>query len=334
MAIRVGINGFGRIGRLVFRAGLDAPELDFVAVNDVGGDAETLAYLLEFDSVHGLIDGDVALAEEGFTVDGQPITVLREHDPAKIPWRDLGVDLVIEASGHFTKREDAEAHLRAGAPRVLITAPAKGADATFVVGVNDKTYDPDKHHIISSASCTTNTLAVVAHVLHDSFGIERGFMSTVHAYTNSQALLDAPGGKLRRSRAAALNLVPTSTGAAQTIGEVIPALRGRLHSTAIRCPVPSGSLIDLTVELAEEVTMDTVNAAFREASDSETLQDVLLVSDDALVSTDIVGTSFSAIIDAEITMADGHLAKVLAWYDNEWGYSCRVVDLAAMIAGR
>jgi len=331
MPIRVGINGFGRIGRLVLRAGYDRDELEFVAVNDVA-DAETLAYLLQFDSVHGLSDFDVEPIDRGFSIDGSDIAMFDKTLPSEIPWKDLGVQLVIEASGHFTKRDDAAAHLAAGAGKVIITAPAKGADATFVYGVNDDAYDPGRHHVVSTASCTTNTLAVVASVLHDSFTIERGFALAVHAYTNSQALLDQPLGKLRRSRAAALNLVPTSTGAARTIDDVLPALKGRMDAVAIRTPNPAGSILDLTVQLGQEVDADAVNEAFENASETERLQDVLLVSNDPLVSTDIVGVSFTAIVDEESTLAMGNMAKVLAWYDNEWGYSMRVVDMAAKMA--
>ncbi|HEX2948355.1 MAG TPA: type I glyceraldehyde-3-phosphate dehydrogenase [Armatimonadota bacterium] len=331
MALRVGINGFGRIGRLVLRAGLDEPDLEFIAVNDIA-DPETLAYLLQFDSIHGLLDEDVVPLGSGFSVDGQDITVLRERDPAALPWKEMGVDLVIEASGKFSKGDAMRAHLEAGAKYVLITAPAEGVDGTFVVGVNDDQLDPAKHKIISSASCTTNTLAVVAKVLHDAFTIERGFMTTVHSYTNSQVLLDKPANKLRRSRAAALNLIPTTTGAAKTIEKVMPELSGKLDAMAIRSPNPAGSIVDLSVLLGRDVTADEVNNVFSEASETERLMDVLLISDDPLVSTDIVGTSFTAIVDAESTMANKNMAKVLAWYDNEWGYSCRVVDLAAHYA--
>ena len=331
MAIRVAINGFGRIGRLVFRAGIDESSLDFVAINDLA-DPETLSYLLQFDSIHGLFESDVELIDGGFSVEGQEIRAFNERDPEKLPWRELGVNLVIEASGHCSDRDAAEAHIRAGAKRVLITAPAKWVDGTFVMGVNDELYNPAKHTIISTASCTTNCLAVVAKVLHDAFTIERGMMTTVHAYTNSQALLDTPKSKLRRSRAAALNLVPASTGAAQTIGEVIPELKGRLSAMAVRAPNPAGSLVDLTVLLQHEASADAINDAFREASDTDRLVDILLISDDALVSTDIVGTTFSAIVDEDSTTTMGNMAKVLAWYDNEWGYSCRVIDAAAMIA--
>ncbi|MHB9129513.1 MAG: type I glyceraldehyde-3-phosphate dehydrogenase [Armatimonadota bacterium] len=331
MTMRVGINGFGRIGRLVLRAGIDEPDLEFVAVNDIS-DTETLAYLLQFDSVHGLMDGEVTPTSEGFSIDGQTIKVLRERNPADLPWKELGVDLVIESSGHFATRQEAVGHLEAGANKVLISAPAKEVDGTFVIGVNDDLYDPDQHIIVSTASCTTNALAVVAKVIHDSFGIEQGFMTTVHAYTNSQVLLDKPSNKLRRSRAAALNLVPTTTGAAKTINEVIPELTGRIEAMAIRSPNPDGSIIDFTVLLGREVDIEAVNAALSDASESDRMQDVLLVTSDPLVSTDIVGTPFSAIVDAESTMANGRLAKILAWYDNEWGYSCRVVDMAALIA--
>lgn len=331
MAIRVGINGFGRTGRLTLRAGFDAPDLEFVAVNDMA-DAESLAYLLQFDSVQGLADYDIAITDAGFTIDGQEITALSEKDPAKLPWKELGVDLVIEATGKFENRDAAAAHLHAGAQRVLITAPAKGVDGTFVIGVNDDQYDPQKHLIVSTASCTTNCLAVVAKVLHERFEIARGMALTVHAYTNSQALLDRPSSKLRRARSAALNLVPTSTGAAATINEVLPELSGRLDALAIRSPNPAGSILDLTVTLGRDVDAKAINDAFKEASESDALQDVLLISHDALVSTDIIGTSFSAIVDAESTMTLGNMAKVLAWYDNEWGYCSRVVDFAIIIA--
>ncbi len=332
MALRIGINGFGRIGRLVLRAGLDLSDLDFVAVNDLA-DTESLAYLLQFDTVHGLLDGDVELIPDGFSIDGEDIRCLREGDPEKLPWGELGVELVIDATGRFTQRAALEAHLRAGAKRVLVTAPARDMDGTFVVGVNDDTLDPERHIIISSASCTTNTLALLAKILYEHFGIERGIMTTVHAYTNSQALLDRPMGKLRRSRAAAINLVPTSTGAARTIDEVIPELAGRIEALAIRSPNPAGSLLDLTVQLANAVDVQTINDVLLQESESARYQELLLVSHDPLVSTDIVGTSFSAIVDAESTLVNGNLAKVLAWYDNEWGYSCRVVDLALILAG-
>ncbi|MHB0937226.1 MAG: type I glyceraldehyde-3-phosphate dehydrogenase [Armatimonadota bacterium] len=332
MAIRVGINGFGRIGRLVLRGGFDREELKFVAVNDIA-DTETLAYLLQFDSVHGLSDFDVAPTDEGFSVDGRDLAVFNKQAPSDIPWRDLGVQLVIEASGHFTKREEAAGHLAAGASKVVITAPAHGADATFVYGINDDAYDPGRHHVVSTASCTTNALAIVTRVLHDSFGIDKAFALAVHAYTNSQALLDQPVGKLRRARAAALNLVPTTTGAARTIDEVVPEVKGRLSAMAIRTPNPDGSLLDVTALLQQEVDADAVNEAFYDASETERLQEVLLVSNDPLVSTDIVGVSFTAIVDAESTQAMGNMAKVLTWYDNEWGYSMRVVDMAAKMAG-
>ena len=332
MALRIGINGFGRIGRLVLRAGLDLSDLDFVAVNDLA-DTESLAYLLQFDTVHGLLDGDVELIPDGFSIDGEDIRCLREGDPEKLPWGELGVELVIDATGRFTQRAALEAHHRAGAKRVLVTAPARDMDGTFVVGENDDTLDPERHIIISSASCTTNTLALLAKILYEHFGIERGIMTTVHAYTNSQALLDRPMGKLRRSRAAAINLVPTSTGAARTIDEVIPELAGRIEALAIRSPNPAGSLLDLTVQLANAVDVQTINDVLLQESESARYQELLLVSHDPLVSTDIVGTSFSAIVDAESTLVNGNLAKVLAWYDNEWGYSCRVVDLALILAG-
>jgi glyceraldehyde 3-phosphate dehydrogenase len=331
MALRVGINGFGRIGRLVLRAALDVPGLDCIAVNDVA-DTETLAYLLQFDTVHGLLDGDVELIPDGLSIDGRDLRCLREADPARLPWGDLGVELVIEATGRFTNRAAVEAHLHAGAKRVIVTAPARDMDGTFVIGVNDDTLDPERHVIISSASCTTNTLALLAKILYEHFGIERGIMTTMHAYTNSQALLDRPMGTLRRSRAAAVNLVPTSTGAARTIDEVIPELTGRIEALAIRSPHPAGSILDFTVQLANTVDAQTLNDVLLQESETARYQELLLVSHDPLVSTDIVGTSFSAIVDAESTLVNGNLAKVLAWYDNEWGYSCRVVDLALMLA--
>ncbi|MHB9024043.1 MAG: type I glyceraldehyde-3-phosphate dehydrogenase [Armatimonadota bacterium] len=331
MATRVAINGFGRIGRQVLRAGIDEEELEFVAANDLG-DKETLAYLLQFDSVHGLMDRDVEMTEGGLSTDGEELLILRERDPGKLPWKDLGIDLVIEASGKFASKDAAQAHLDAGARKVLITAPASDVDATIVLGVNEELLDMQSQSVISSASCTTNTFAVIAKVLQESFGIDRGMMLTVHAYTNSQALLDTPVGKLRRSRAAAINLVPTSTGAAKTIYAVIPELQGRLNALAVRCPIPDGSLLDFTAILGREVDAEVVNEVFEAASETDRLQDILLLSHDPLVSTDIVGTSFTTIVDAESTTANGNLVKVLAWYDNEWGYSCRVVDLAVMMA--
>ena len=328
MALRVGINGFGRIGRNFFRAARarDA-DVEIVAVNDIG-DAKTMAHLLKHDSVLGVLDAKVEATEGAISVDGKEFKLLTERNPAALPWGDLGVQVVLESTGLFTKRDDAQKHLDAGAEKVIISAPASEPDVTLVLGVNDDAYDKDSHDIVSNASCTTNCVAPVAKVLNDSFGIVSGFMTTIHAYTNDQRILDLPHKDLRRARAAAINLIPTSTGAARAIGLVIPELKGKVDGVAIRAPVPDGSIVDLTAHVGREVSAEEVNARFQEVADKGPLEGVLLYSDDPLVSTDIIGSSFSSIFDSELTMTHGDEVKVFAWYDNEWGYSCRLVDLS------
>jgi glyceraldehyde 3-phosphate dehydrogenase (phosphorylating) len=328
MAVRVGINGFGRIGRNFFRAARarDA-DLEIVAVNDIG-DAKTMAHLLKHDSVLGQLDAEVLPGDGSISVDGQELKLLTERDPAVLPWGDLGVQVVIESTGLFTKRDDAKKHLDAGAEKVIISAPATDPDVTLVLGVNDDAYDKDNHRIISNASCTTNCVAPVAKVLNDSFGIEAGFMTTIHAYTNDQRILDLPHSDLRRARSAAINLIPTSTGAARAIGLVIPELQGKVDGVAIRAPVPDGSVVDLTAHVGRDVTPEEVNARFQEVADQGPFEGVLSYSDEPLVSTDIIGSSYSSIFDSELTMTNRDEVKVFSWYDNEWGYSCRLVDLA------
>jgi glyceraldehyde 3-phosphate dehydrogenase len=327
MSVRVAINGFGRIGRNVFRAARDrGGDFEIVAVNDLTS-ADTLAHLLMYDSIHGRYPDDVSAGDDTLVVNGKDVKVLSERDPADLPWGDLGVDIVVESTGFFTKRDGAEKHIAGGARKVIISAPATDPDVTICMGVNDDAYDPDSHHIISNASCTTNCLAPVVKVLMDSFGLQRGFMTTAHAYTGDQMLLDGPHKDLRRARAAAVNVVPTTTGAAKAIGVVIPAMQGKLDGISLRVPVPDGSITDLAAVLDREVTKDEVNEAFAAAADTGRLSGILQYSDAPLVSGDIVGNSYSSIFDSKLTMANGNLVKVLAWYDNEWGYSCRVVDL-------
>src|SRR5881296_1293675 len=333
MAVRIGINGFGRIGRNVLRASLGDPELNFLAINDLT-DAKTLAYLLKYDSIHGTLKATVEAHDDHLVVDGKSIQVLAKKDPKELPWKDLGVDLVIESTGRFTDREGASRHLSAGAKRVIITAPAKDPDVTLVLGVNEQTYDPRSHQVISNASCTTNCLAPVAKVLLENFGIRHGVMTTIHSYTNDQQLLDLPHKDLRRARAAAVSMVPTSTGAAKALHLVLPQLKGKLDGMAIRVPTPNVSLIDLTVELDSDATASDVNAAFRAASQG-LLQGILQYSEDPVVSVDMNGNPHSAIVDAPLTTGlDKRMVKVIAWYDNEWGYSCRVRDLITYIASR
>ena len=333
MAIRIGINGFGRIGRNVLRASLGDPALEFVAVNDLT-DAKTLAYLLKYDSVHGVLDVPVEAKDDHLLVDSRPIKILAQKDPQALPWRDLGVDYVIESTGRFTNRADAALHLEAGAKRVIISAPSKDADVTVVLGVNEKTYDPKAHQVVSNASCTTNCLAPVAKILLERFGIKHGLMTTVHSYTNDQQLLDLPHKDLRRARAAAVSMVPTSTGAARALHLVLPQLKGKLDGMAIRVPTPNVSLIDLTVELESDATPADVNAAFRAAAQGP-LQGILQYSEDPVVSVDMNGNPHSSIVDAPLTMGlDKRMVKVIAWYDNEWGYSCRVRDLIKYLATR
>jgi glyceraldehyde 3-phosphate dehydrogenase len=332
MALRAGINGFGRIGRNVFRAAhARGEDIDWVGVNDIT-DTATLAHLLRYDSILGPFQGEVEATENGLIVDGQELRVFAERDPANLPWDEVGADVVIESTGFFTKRDDAAKHLDAGAKKVIITAPATEPDVTLALGVNDDAYDPQQHHVISNASCTTNCLAPVAKVLHEAIGIERGIMTTIHAYTADQNLQDAPHKDPRRARAAAVNLVPTSTGAAKAIGLVLPELDGKLNGMSVRAPVITGSVIDLVCEVSRETTKEEVNEAFAAQSDTGALEGILRYSEDPLVSTDIVGSAYSSIYDAPLTMViDGKLVKVVSWYDNEWGYSNRVVDLAQRV---
>jgi len=334
MAVRVGINGFGRIGRNVLRAARErSPGLEIVAVNDITT-AEELAHLLKYDSVFGRYPGTVAADTDSITVDGRSIKVLAERDPHRLPWRDLGVDVVVESTGLFNDGEKARGHIEAGARKVVITAPAKHEDITVCIGVNDSAYNPAEHHIISNASCTTNCLAPVAKVLNDAFGIETGFMTTVHAYTKDQVILDAPHKDKRRGRAAALSIIPTTTGAARAVSLVLPELAGKFNGMALRVPTPDVSLVDLTATLTRSATAEDVNAEMREAASGK-LEGILAVSDEPLVSMDFLHDSHSSILDAPLTMALGdHTVKVLSWYDNEWGYSCRVVDLVDLIVSR
>jgi glyceraldehyde 3-phosphate dehydrogenase len=329
MAVRVAINGFGRIGRNVFRAAYESgADIEWLAVNDLV-DPKTIAHLLKYDSNYGPFPGTVEATDTGFSVDGKNIRVLAERDPADLPWSELGADVVIESTGLFTDRENAAKHLEAGAKKVVISAPATNPDTTVVLGVNfDEVYDRDSHQIISNASCTTNCLAPIAKVLHDTIGIKHGLMTTIHAYTADQRLQDMPHRDLRRARAAAINLIPASTGAAKAIGLVIPELNGKLNGFAVRAPVPTGSVVDLTVEVDRETTVDEVNAAMKAASDSGPLQGLLVHTEDPIVSSDIVKNPASSILDSQLTsVMDGTMVKVVSWYDNEWGYSNRVSDL-------
>jgi len=328
---RVAINGFGRIGRNFFRASLTREaNFEIVAANDLG-DAATMAHLLKYDSTLGPLDGDVSVADGVLRAAGQEIRLLVERDPAAMPWTELGVDVVLESTGFFTDRAGAQKHIDAGAKKVVISAPATDPDLTVALGVNDDQYDPATHHIISNASCTTNCLGPMAKAIHDAFSIESGFMTTIHAYTADQRLQDMPHSDLRRARAAAINLIPTSTGAAKAIGQVLPALAGKLDGIAVRAPVPTGSVTDLVAVLGREVTAAEVNAAVKAAADGP-LKGILQYSEDPLVSTDINQSPYSCVFDSSLTMARGNLAKVFGWYDNEWGYSCRLVDLINKIA--
>jgi len=331
MPVRVGINGFGRIGRNVFRAGLEGKaDVEWVAVNDVT-DNDTLAHLLRYDSAYGRFPGTVEVTGDGLAVNGTSVKVLAERDPAKLPWGDLGVDVVLESTGLFTSRDDAAKHLEAGARKVVISAPGKGEDLTVVLGVNFDQYDAAKHDVISNASCTTNCLAPFAKVVNDAIGIKHGLMTTIHAYTADQRLQDAPHRDLRRARAAAVNLVPTSTGAAKAVGLVLPELNGKLHGFAIRAPVITGSVVDLTFEAERETSVEDVNAAFRAAAEGD-LKGILRYNEDPIVSSDIIGDEHSSIVDAPLTaVIDGTLVKVVSWYDNEWGYSNRCVDVVQKV---
>ena len=335
MSVKIGINGFGRIGRNYFRAALEqGADLEIVAVNDLT-DNKTLAHLLKYDSVGGVLKADVSYDESSITVDGKQIKAFAERDPANLPWGELGVDIVIESTGFFTKAELARKHIEAGAKKVLISAPATGDDATIVMGVNEETYNPETDHIISNASCTTNCLAPLAKVFNDEFGIVRGFMMTAHAYTADQNLQDGPHSDLRRARAAAINIVPASTGAAKAIGLVLPELNGKLSGSSYRVPVPTGSIVDLTlITEREDLTADDVNAAYAKAAAEGRLNGYLQYNEDQIVSSDIQGNPFSSIFDSTLTNVSGNLVKVSSWYDNEWGYSNRLVDLTEYVAER
>ena len=330
MALRVGINGFGRIGRNFFRAqhALGA-DIEIVALNDLG-DAATMTHLLKYDSNMGPFSEPVELRDGTINAAGQAMKVLSERDPAALPWGDLGVDVVLESTGFFTSREGAQKHLDAGAKKVIISAPATDPDFTVVLGVNDDDYDAAAHHIVSNASCTTNCVAPMAKVLHELAGVESGFMTTIHAYTNDQQILDLPHKDLRRARAAAVNLIPTSTGAAKAIGVVMPELKGKVDGISVRAPIPTGSITDLVVTLGREVSVDEINGAFRAAA-AGPFAGILQYATDPLVSTDIKGSAYSCIFDSDLTMAHGRTAKVFGWYDNEWGYSCRLVDLVGRL---
>jgi glyceraldehyde 3-phosphate dehydrogenase len=335
MATRIGINGFGRIGRNFYRALRDSgSSLEVAAVNDLG-DAETMAHLLKYDSVLGRFDADIKVGDGGLTIDGNDIKLLSEKDPAALPWGDLGVDVVIESTGFFTKAADARKHIdQGGAKKVIISAPAKEEDITVVMGVNDDQYDTSSHDIISNASCTTNCVVPLAKVLQDNWGIEKGFMTTCHAYTNDQRILDFPHEDLRRARAAAINIIPTSTGAAKAASLPMPELKGRLDGLALRVPVPDGSITDLVCVLGSDASVEDVNNAYREAAGSARMKGVLKYTEDPIVSSDIVGDPHSCVFDGLSTMANGNMVKVLGWYDNEWGYSNRMVDLAELVAGK
>jgi glyceraldehyde 3-phosphate dehydrogenase len=331
MSVRVGINGFGRIGRNVFRAAVERGSgFEVVAFNDLM-DPPMAAHLLRYDTIHGRFSGEVAVTADALVVNGSEVKVLSQRDPADLPWRDMGVEIVVESTGLFTARDKAAKHLDAGARKVIISAPATEPDVTVCIGVNDDAYDPASHHVVSNASCTTNCLAPLVKVLLESFGLERGFMTTTHAYTQDQQTLDGVHKDLRRARAAAANVIPTSTGAAKAIGLVIPETKGRLDGISMRVPVTDGSVTDLVAVVGRETTRDEVNDAFRAAADTGSLTGILQYSEDPLVSSDIVGQSWSSIFDSKLTMVNGNLVKVVAWYDNEWGYSCRVVDLIQKI---
>ncbi len=333
MAVKVGINGFGRIGRNFFRAAKKrGSDIDFVAVNDIT-DSGTLAHLLKYDSVLGRLDADIKATDQGLSVDGEDLRVLAERDPGALPWKEMGAEIVIESTGLFTEREKAQKHIEAGAQKVIISAPAKGEDVTIVLGVNQDQYDPATHNVISNASCTTNCVVPLASVLEEAFGIDRALMTTCHAYTNDQNLLDLPHKDLRRARAAAINIVPASTGAAKATSLAIPKLKGKMDGMAFRVPVPDGSVTDLVCILERDATADQVNEAFRTAAEGP-LDGILKYTEDPLVSSDVVGDPHSCVFDAQLTMAIGNMVKVVGWYDNEWGYSNRLVELTQMVASR
>ena len=330
MAVKVGINGFGRIGRLVARAAIGDPGIEIVAVNDLAA-ASDLAHLFKYDSVHGVFPGKVSSSDTSLEIDGEKIGVLSERDPGKLPWKNMGVEVAVESTGLFTKKESASKHLDAGAGKVIITAPATDPDITVVLGVNEDMYDKKKHNIISNASCTTNALVPVVKVLIDNFGVKKGFMTTIHAYTNDQVILDACHKDLRRARAAAMSIIPTSTGAARATGLVIPEMKGKLDGVAMRVPTFDGSVVDLVAILGREITKEEVNDAMMKAADTGRLRGILAYTEDPIVSMDVVGNSYSSIFDAQSTMAMGDFVKVVTWYDNEWGYSNRVVDLVKFV---
>ncbi len=327
--INAAINGFGRIGRLVLRAGINDPQINWVAVNDIT-DAKTLAHLFKYDSVHKKFSGDVSAQDNALIINGKKIAVISERDPEKLPWKKLQVDVVVESTGLFEKRDDAAKHLTAGAKKVVISAPGKNADITIVTGVNHQQYDAQKHHVISNASCTTNCLAPIVKVLHEKFGVVQGFMTTVHGYTADQRLVDAPHKDLRRARSAALSIIPTTTGAAKTVAEVIPDLKGKLDGLAFRVPVPDGSITDFVCTLAKPATKEEINATFKKAAEQE-LKGILYYTDEPLVSCDIIGMTHSSIFDSQLTYVMGSMVKIVAWYDNEWGYSNRTVDIVKMV---
>ena len=331
MSLKIAINGFGRIGRMVFRAGLNNADIEFVAINDLT-DPPTLAHLLKYDSVHGILGADISNTDHSLIVNGKEIEIYSEKGPARLPWNDMGVETVFECTGLFRERDKAADHLEAGARKVIISAPAKGPDITVVMGVNHHEYDPERHHIVSNASCTTNCLAPPCKVLLDHFGIEKGLMTTTHSYTGDQRLLDFPHRDLRRARAAALSMIPTTTGAAKAVSLVLPQLEGKLNGMAIRVPTPNVSVVDLVVQLGKSATVDEINSAFKEASETS-LKGILAYCNEPLVSTDFNGTSVSSTIDGLCTMVVGDMAKILAWYDNEFGYSSRMIDLALYMAG-
>jgi len=333
MAVKVGINGFGRIGRNIFRTSLGDSDIDFVAVNDIT-DTKTLAHLLKYDSVLGNLESEITSSENGIRVDDEEFLVFSERDPASIPWDSVGAEIVIESTGRFTKAEDAKKHLRGSVKKVIISAPAKNEDITIVLGVNEEQYQPAAHHVISNASCTTNCLAPVAKVIHEKFGIRTAQMTTIHSYTNDQQLLDLPHKDLRRARGAALNMIPTSTGAAKAVALVLPELKGKFDGISVRVPTPNVSLVDVVIDVEKETSSEEVNKALKDAANEE-LRGILGFSEEPLVSSDFKGNPNSSIVDAEYTkVIGGHMIKVLSWYDNEWGYSCRVRDLVKYIAGK
>ncbi|MBI5244057.1 MAG: type I glyceraldehyde-3-phosphate dehydrogenase [Elusimicrobia bacterium] len=334
MAIKIGINGFGRIGRLMVRAGIKNPDIEFTAINDLFG-PDTLAHLFKYDSTFGAYPGTVEAQGPAIVIDGKKIEITAEKEPANLPWKKLGVDVVIESTGKFTEAEKAKAHLAAGAKKVIISAPAKGEDLTMCMGINEDMYDPDKHHVLSNASCTTNCLAPLVKVLHQKWGVKSGLMTTIHSYTNDQVILDFPHKKdLRRARAAGQSMIPTSTGAAKAIGLVMPEMKGRMTGVAIRVPTPDVSLVDLAAILEKPAAKEEINAAFKEAASSGKLKGYLVYNDAPLVSKDFTGNPASCIFDSTMTDVSGSLVKVFGWYDNEWGYSMRLVDMTAFIAGK